>query len=215
MHLMTVGSTDRLPTGRLRRARPLVARQLARGETDDMTVGAVVLAAGGSVRFRDGAKLAAFFRGRPLASWAVEAALEAALDQTIVVLGAAELALPAGVDVIRNDAWGNGLASSLACAIDACDHHDAIVVALADMPFVTPQAWRSVAFSSAPIAVATYEGSRSHPVRFAREVWPLLPRSGDIGARELMRRRPDLVQEVPCSGWPVDIDTVEDLGEWS
>ena len=180
-----------------------------------MTVGAVVLAAGGSVRFGDGAKLAARFRGRPLVSWAVEAALDAQLDQTIVVTGAADLPLPAGVDVIRNDSWTDGLASSLAVAVDACAHHDAIVVALGDMPFVTPHAWRSVALASAPIAVATYEGRRSHPVRFAREVWPLLPRSGDGGGRGLMRLRPDLVHEVACVGRPVDIDTVEDLDEWS
>lgn len=180
-----------------------------------MSVAAVVLAAGGSVRFRDGAKLAAPFRGRPLVSWAVNAALEAALDETIVVTGAAELMLPAGAKQIPNNDWAEGLASSLACAIDACDHHDAIVVALGDMPFITPQAWRSLALSPAPIAVATYEGRRSHPVRLAREIWPLLPRSGDEGARELMRRRPDLVQEVPCSGRPVDIDSVEDLAEWS
>lgn len=180
-----------------------------------MTVGAVVLAAGGSVRFRNGAKLAAPFRGRPLVSWAVEAALDAELDETIVVTGAADLPLPPSVQVIRNDSWADGLASSLALAIDSCGHHDAIVVALGDMPFVTPQAWRSVAFSSSPVAIASYEGRRSHPVRLAREVWPLLPRSGDEGARELMRRRPDLVQEVACFGQPVDIDTVEDLDEWS
>jgi molybdenum cofactor cytidylyltransferase len=180
-----------------------------------MSVGAVVLAAGGSVRFRDGAKLAALFRGRPLVSWAVEAALEAELDATIVVTGATELTLPAGVQVVRNDRWADGLASSLACAVDICGHHDAVVVALGDMPFVTPQAWRSLASSPAPIAVATYEGRRSHPVRLAREVWPLLPRSGDEGARTLMRHRPDLVQEVACIGRPADIDTVEDLDEWS
>jgi molybdenum cofactor cytidylyltransferase len=180
-----------------------------------MSVAAVVLAAGGSIRFRDGAKLAVLFRGRPLVSWAVEAALEAALDETIVVTGAAELTLPAGVELVRNDQWAEGLASSLASAIDACGHHDAIVVALGDMPFITPQAWRSLAASTAPIAVATYEGRRSHPVRLAREVWPLLPRSGDEGARELIRLRPDLVQEVACRGRPVDIDTVEDLDAWS
>jgi molybdenum cofactor cytidylyltransferase len=180
-----------------------------------MSVGAVVLAAGGSVRFGDGAKLAALFRGRPLLSWAVEAALEAALDETIVVTGATELTLPAGVAVVRNAKWADGLASSLASAIDACDHHDAIVVAPGDMPFITSQAWRSLASSSAPIAVATYEGRRSHPVRLARDVWPLLPRSGDEGARTLIRLRPDLVQEVACIGRPVDIDTVEDLDEWS
>ena len=180
-----------------------------------MSVAAVVLAAGGSSRFRHGSKLAAPFRGRPLVSWAVEAAVCAELDETIVVTGAADLTVPPGVTVIGNNDWADGLASSLARAIDACDRHDAIVVALGDMPFITPEAWRALAASPSPIAVAIYDGRRSHPVRLAREVWGLLPRTGDEGARELMRRRPELVQEVPCAGRPVDIDTVEDLAEWS
>lgn len=180
-----------------------------------MTTAAVLLAAGGSVRFRDGAKLVAPFRGRPLVSWAIEAALDAGLDETIVITGPADITLPDGVRQVGNARWADGLASSLACAVDACDTHDAIVVALGDMPFITAEAWRSLAEATAQIAIATYDGRRSHPVRLAREVWPLLPRSGDEGARELIRDRPDLVQEVPCVGRPVDIDTVEDLREWS
>jgi CTP:molybdopterin cytidylyltransferase MocA len=70
-----------------------------------------------------------------------------------------------------------------------------------------------VAAAAAPIAVATYEGRRRNPVRLGREVWPLLPSTGDQGASVLFGDHP--VVEVACPGDPQDIDRVEDLGEWS
>ena len=172
-----------------------------------MTTAAVILAAGGSSRFGgDVNKLVAHFRGRPLVSWAIDHAAEAGLDDLIVVMGAVDVAALASspARVVPHDAWSQGQATSLQVAIGwaAGNGHDAIVVGLGDQPLVEPSAWRAVAASTASIAVA-------------REVWPLLPASGDEGARVLMRERPELVVEVACEGETVDIDTLEDLSEWS
>jgi CTP:molybdopterin cytidylyltransferase MocA len=178
-----------------------------------MRTAALVLAAGGGSRFADGPKVLAPFRGRALVTWAAEAAEAAALDETIVVVGETLLTdvLPGPVTVVPNPDWESGIATSLWAGLEAAAAFDAVVVGLADQPLIPASAWRAVAASAYPIAVATYSGRRRNPVRLARSVWPLLPRTGDEGARALMRDQPDLVAEVPCIGEPDDIDTVGDL----
>ena len=185
---------------------------------------AVVLAAGAGSRFHgDGHKLVAPFRGRPVVAWALEHAQAAGLDRTWVVTGCVDLlaagVVPAGVEVLVNQRWREGQATSLQAAVAAAHAAteagaviDSVVVGLGDQPLVTPEAWRAVATSSgAPIGVASYNGRRRNPVRLDRACWGLLPATGDEGARVLFRARPDLVMEVPCDSDPTDIDTVEDL----
>jgi CTP:molybdopterin cytidylyltransferase MocA len=185
-------------------------------------VAAAILAAGGSSRFEDGPKQLAELRGRPLVTSAVEAALAAGVfDVVFVVGGAVDLSavVPAEALLLENPAWAEGQATSLAVAVRAAEvgGFDALVVGLADQPFVGPDDWRAVAVAEAPepIVAASYEGRRGNPVRLAREVWPDLPTTGDEGARRLMAARPDLVAEVACPGDAVDIDTREDLDRWS
>jgi len=72
-------------------------------------------------------------------------------------------------------------------------------------------AWQAVASSDAPIAVARFAAGRRPPVRLARDVWHLLPESGDDGARVTMEAHPELVVEVEVPGDPRDVDVPADL----
>jgi CTP:molybdopterin cytidylyltransferase MocA len=199
-----------------------------------VTVAGVLLAAGAGSRFsvgndnsegseRPGHKLLADFRGRPLLAWALEAADRAGFNQLYVVAGAVDVtavvrqAVGDRATVLPNPRWAEGQATSLAVAVRAAteDDHRAIVVGLADQPLVPTSAWRSVGASAGEIVTATFNGKRRPPVKFERSVWDDLPDTGDEGARTLFRLRPELVSELPCSGNPVDIDTLEDLQQWS
>ncbi|MEM9713583.1 MAG: nucleotidyltransferase family protein, partial [Actinomycetota bacterium] len=181
-----------------------------------MITAAVVLAAGAGSRF-DGPdhKLLAEIGGRPVVSHVLDAVLEADIGPVLVVTGAVRIGdvLPASTREVPNPRWAEGQATSVLAGVEAADElgADAIVVGLGDQPGVPAAAWRRVAASSSPIAVATYGGRRRNPVRLARSIWPELPRDGDQGARGLIEARPDLVDGVACPGNPDDIDTQEDL----
>jgi CTP:molybdopterin cytidylyltransferase MocA len=188
-----------------------------------MRVVAVLLAAGGGSRFAAPThKLLADLRGAPVYRHSLDAAVAAAVGPVIVVTGAAALELPAGITVVHNSAWASGQASSLALAVTTTNARfpdaEAVVVGLADQPFVPADAWQRVARAPADCAVvvATYAGVRGpNPVRLHRSTWPMLPTTGDAGARALIRENPQLVCEVPCGGSAADIDTLEDLKRWT
>jgi len=187
--------------------------------------GAVLLAAGGGSRFTGNHhKLLQPLAGKPVLRWALEAIADAGLSPIFVVTGAvdvsdalrAPLANEPEVIVIRNEHWRSGMASSLQCAIAAAREREleAVVVGLGDQPGIPAAAWRAVAATKAPLAVATYGGKRRNPVRIHAELWSHLPTDGDEGARSLIRERAALVAEVACEGNADDIDTVDDVEKW-
>lgn len=185
----------------------------------------MLLAAGAGSRFDgDTHKLRARLDGRALLAHALDAMVDSGLEG-VVITGAADVSdlVPDGIDMLPNERWADGQATSVRAGIEEAGRrgHDAVVVGLGDQPFVTAAAWRAVGGSDAPMAVATYEGRRGHPVRLGQAVWDLLPAGGDEVGRTLMRSRPELVVEIPCAaGHPradatVDIDTLEDLRRWT
>ncbi len=185
-----------------------------------MTVAGIVLAGGAGSRFEGPShKLLAPFRGQPVVSHAIAAAHDAGFNQLYVVQGAIDLTdiVPSSVTLVTADDWADGQAHTLQRGVQAAeaDGHTAVVVGLGDQPMVPSGAWRAVGASRGPIVVASFDGERRPPVKLDASVWPLLPTSGDQGARGLLRLRPDLVSAVACSGNPADIDTLKDLEQWN
>ena len=78
---------------------------------------AVVLAAGGGSRFTGPQhKLLAPLPEGSVGRVAVERAIAAGLDGTLVVVGATDLDLPSGAVVLTNPRWREGIATSLQVA---------------------------------------------------------------------------------------------------
>lgn len=178
----------------------------------------VILAAGAGSRFvGDEHKLQATINKKPLVWWATQHAITAGFREVLVIEGAASVAdlVPSEASVVRNDDWEDGQSRSLHVAVHYATMFDyeQIVVGLGDQPFVPPAAWRRVANNDSPIAVASFDGQQTPPVRLSHEVWRMLPLDGDEGARQLLRSRPELVTPIPCPGSAVDVDTAGELAQ--
>jgi molybdenum cofactor cytidylyltransferase len=183
---------------------------------------AIVLAAGAGTRF-GGTKQIAPLRGKPLAQHALDTATVAGVDEIVVVLGhdaervRDSLRLPGMARTVVNHAYASGMASSLSVGLAHADPaSEGAIVLLADQPGITPQHVRALldAFGArrSPIVRLSFR-SGPGPALIARELWGDLARlEGDVGARELIARRPELVESVDVGGdAPVDVDVPEDL----
>jgi CTP:molybdopterin cytidylyltransferase MocA len=188
-------------------------------------VAVAVLAAGrGSRLGGDVPKPLVELRGRPLVSWALDAATTSGLRPVVLVAGhhgnAVARVAPEGVVVVRSRRWRRGIARSLRAALEALEpwaQVGAVAVGLADQPLVGPDAYRRLAVAlqdCAHLAVATYHGQRRNPVLLGRAIWPKARQlDGDEGARVLMDD--ESVVEVDCTdtGSAADVDTLDDLRE--
>jgi len=179
----------------------------------------LVLAAGGSSRLGRPKQMLPY-RGGTLLDWTLGTARRCDLDQLIVVLGGGldevrrQVDLD-GVDVVVNERYGEGCASSIAAGLDALDPRcEVLVLLLGDQPGVRPEAVRALLAQrgDAPLAVCRYEDGRGHPLAFGRDAFAdLASLHGDRGVWRLLEQRSDEVVEVRVRGRvPPDVDTWAD-----
>lgn len=185
---------------------------------------AIVLAAGRSTRMGGPNKLLATLRGKPLVHHVVSSLLQSHVDDIVVVTGhmAKEIeATLTGLDVrfVHNSDFANGLSTSLRTGITAVsDATDAALIALGDMPFVTPDAFNQIIDTyrqsdTIYAAVATSNGKRGNPVLWSRRFFnDLKSIHGDTGARHLIGQNEAMIAEVEIGkAAALDLDTPEAL----
>jgi len=184
------------------------------------SVRALLLCGGRSTRF--GAdKLMAEFHGAPLVAAAAANLREGAGPVVAVIpLGSAALrrALErAGCEILETDRTSRGLGASLAAGVESSASAAGWIVALGDMPRVTPATIRAVKEAlekGATIAAPFHDGGRGHPVGFSAPLREeLLVLDGDVGARGILERHAKEITRVQVEdrGIFVDVDTPEDM----
>lgn len=180
----------------------------------------VLLAAGAGSRF-GGNKLEAEFEGAMLGVHAARAMAAAGFGGLIVVENPAHARLHAalselGFARVANDAPALGLSHSLRRAVRAAAGGEAaaMIIVLADMPFVTTAHLLKIcaAARAAPGRAVASEGSdgvRSPPALFPRAQWEALAAAeGDQGARALLHAAVGIVTEATTL---TDIDRKADI----
>lgn len=162
------------------------------------------------------------FGGRSLLAHVMADIESSALDRVVLVLGGAAGEAEAMLDlqraqIVHNDTYGAGCASSLLAGLDAAGDCDALAMLLGDMPGVTAPIIDSVigAWRSDPTwaAVTSYRGELGHPFVFSADAFATLRAlHGDKAVWKIVDREPeDRVARISVdASLPRDIDTWHD-----
>jgi molybdenum cofactor cytidylyltransferase len=188
---------------------------------DDIAV--AVLAAGESRRMNGRIKQILPWTDGTLIRHAISLALQAGFSKVLVVLGyasdtIAQTIADMPVEVIVNDEWEEGVASSVRAAVASLpDSVQAVMFLPVDQPGMIPDVLRRVADrfveSGSQVVYARYGGVQKQPVLFGRSLFPeLMDLVGDEGGRVIVRRhlREALAVDVEDPLMGKDIDTWED-----
>jgi CTP:molybdopterin cytidylyltransferase MocA len=174
---------------------------------------AVVLAAGESTRLGEPKQLAVV-GGERLLERAVRVAREAECAPVVVVLGASMEEIRAACSlrdarVVVNEAWREGMGSSVRAGVSAVGDAEGVVVMTCDQPAVSAEHLRAL-MATGEVTASGYAGRRGVPAYFPAKMFgALLELKGDAGARELLCD----ARVVELAGGELDVDTAEGLVE--
>lgn len=179
-------------------------------------IAGILLAAGSSRRFGADKRLSQLEDGTPMVL-ASARNLAAICARTLVVIrpddGEVALLLQeAGLETVVCAEAAQGMGRSLAYGVAAAADAPGWLIALADMPYIQPESYRSVLQAlaqGARIARPVHDGRPGHPVGFAAECYAeLVVLTGDRGGKSIIDADPVAAQACPVddAGVLKDID---------
>lgn len=148
--------------------------------------------------------------------------LLAAVGEVTVVLGHEAAAVRAvlgarPVRIVETPDYDAGLSASLRAGIATLpDDATGVLVALGDMPCVSPETLRALLAGHRPggVTAPSVHGQMGNPILWDRIYVPAMARlTGDRGAKSLLPPDVTLV-DVPDEGILMDVDTQEALKAW-
>jgi len=184
--------------------------------------GAVILAAGGSLRLGRPKQLMQF-RGKTLVRRIVGFARAAGCDPVAVVVGSdkekvvAELR-DSGAMIVENEHWRTGIGSSIRAGVQHLIDNEplaAIVLLVCDQPFVDAELIKQLlahrAMSRKAIAASRYGDTVGVPALFDRSCFSeLLAIDDEAGAKKIILQNRERVTEFVFPPGKIDIDTWSD-----
>lgn len=186
------------------------------------TIAIVILAAGKSSRLGQPKQLLPF-KGKSLLIHVVQIATQVS-ENVFVVIGSDKKKMEAeikneAVDIVFNDAWEEGMASSIRCGLSRVtgkiQNLSSVIFMVCDQPFVTTGLLQNLIQekerSSKDIVASAYAEIAGTPVLFDKSVLPeLMELQGDIGARKIIVKSKERVATIDFPLGKVDMDTAED-----
>lgn len=198
---------------------------------NEPSVAAIVLAAGTSSRLGQPKQLLPVGE-RPLLERTLDVVGMATLAPKLLVLGYQAQQIEDAVDtedfeVLRNDAFANGQASSLVAGLSALPEDvTGTIIVLGDQPLVPAWLIDTLVTEFDPdrhVAVRPrYADGPGNPILLSCALFPeLMTLTGDVGARDVLQRHADRILEIDFTSRPAprDVDTLDDyaalLLDWS
>ena len=190
----------------------------------DISIGALVLAAGGSTRLGQPKQMVQM-ADKTLLQHTLDCAFGANINQVVVVLGSNHEIIGNSIRdfktrIVVNEAWETGLSSSIKAGIETIESHhknlDAVLVLLSDQPHVSvsliTKLIDSFSLSGKAITASEYNGIVGVPAIFPKLYFDNLKRiTGDKGARKLLIEQAHNVKTITFAEGRIDIDTPSDL----